>query len=219
MTKKTPDEYQVEYDSRRGNEYSRFHGYTYDGIWAVALAIQHVARRIRHFRRNQTVADFKYRDPLWEKLFLEALRNTSFEGVTGPVRFYDNERKAYILLKQFQSGSEVKVGEYDGVTDTLDLHRGQPMVWRGRSPPKDRTVHVIEHSTVNITIYVTIASVASVGILLAVVFLAINIRYRNQRYLGYIPVYCFAQCMDESLYVWRNVVANGGELDLLIGDG
>ncbi|XP_044594203.1 gamma-aminobutyric acid type B receptor subunit 2 isoform X2 [Cotesia glomerata] len=179
----TPDEYQVEYDSRRGNEYSRFHGYTYDGIWAVALAIQHVARRIRHFRRNQTVADFKYRDPLWEKLFLEALRNTSFEGVTGPVRFYDNERKAYILLKQFQSGSEVKVGEYDGVTDTLDLHRGQPMVWRGRSPPKDRTVHVIEHSTVNITIYVTIASVASVGILLAVVFLAINIRYRNQRYI------------------------------------
>lgn len=126
----TPDEYQVEYDSRRGSEYSRFHGYTYDGIWAVALAIQHVARRIRHFRRNQTVADFKYRDPLWEKLFLEALRNTSFEGVTvswysnsqlhssrfiswlylylqGPVRFYDNERKAYILLKQFQSEFDI----------------------------------------------------------------------------------------------------------------
>lgn len=78
----TPDEYQVEYDSRRGTEYSRFHGYSYDGIWAVALAIQHVSRRIRHYRRNQTVADFKYRDPLWEKLFLEALKNTSFEGVT-----------------------------------------------------------------------------------------------------------------------------------------
>ena len=72
----------MEYDSRRGTEYSRFHGYTYDGIWAVALAIQHVARRIRHFRRNQTVADFRYRDELWERLFLEALRNTSFEGVT-----------------------------------------------------------------------------------------------------------------------------------------
>ncbi|XP_044007907.1 gamma-aminobutyric acid type B receptor subunit 2 isoform X2 [Aphidius gifuensis] len=179
----TPDEYQVEYDSRRGNEYSRFHGYTYDGIWAVALAIQHVSRRIRHYRRNQTVADFKYRDPLWEKLFLEALKNTSFEGVTGPVRFYDNERKAYILLKQFQSGSEVKVGEYDGVTDTLDLSRGQPMVWRGRSPPKDRTVQVIEHSTVNITIYSIIATTAAVGIVMAAIFLAINIRYRNQRYI------------------------------------
>ncbi|KAG7202412.1 hypothetical protein KM043_018728 [Ampulex compressa] len=179
----TPDQYRIEYDSRRGMEYSRFHGYTYDGIWAVALAIQHVARRIRHFRRNQTISDFKYRDALWEKLFLEALRNTSFEGVTGPVRFYDNERKAYILLKQFQSGSEVKVGEYDGVTGVLDLTRGQPLVWRGRSPPKDRTLHIIEHSTVNITIYAVLATAASVGIVMAVIFLAINIRYRNQRYI------------------------------------
>lgn len=78
----TADEYMNEYDSRRGAEYSRFHGYTYDGIWAVALAIQHVAHKIRYFRRNQTVNDFRYRDPLWEQLFLDALRNTSFEGVT-----------------------------------------------------------------------------------------------------------------------------------------
>lgn len=78
----TADEYRQEYDSRRGQEYSRFHGYTYDGIWATALAIQHVAHRIRHFHKNQTVVDFRYRDPLWEQLFLEALRNTSFEGVT-----------------------------------------------------------------------------------------------------------------------------------------
>ncbi|XP_047350299.1 gamma-aminobutyric acid type B receptor subunit 2 isoform X4 [Vespa velutina] len=179
----TPDQYRVEYDSRRGKEYSRFHGYTYDGIWAVALAIQHVTRRIRHFRRNQTISDFKYRDALWEMLFLEALGNTSFKGVTGPVRFYNNERKAYILLKQFQSGTEVKVGEYDGVTDTLDLSKGDSLVWRGKSPPKDRTVHIIEHSTVNITIYAVLAAAASVGIVMAVVFLAINIRYRNQRYI------------------------------------
>ena len=77
----TAEEYRLEYDSRRGSEYSRFHGYTYDGIWAVALAIQRVALRIHHFR-NETVGDFRYRDPLWEDLFLEALRNTSFEGVT-----------------------------------------------------------------------------------------------------------------------------------------
>ncbi|XP_076162250.1 gamma-aminobutyric acid type B receptor subunit 2 [Ptiloglossa arizonensis] len=179
----TPNQYRVEYDSRRGTEYSRFHGYTYDGIWAVALAIQHVARRIRHYRRNQTISDFRYRDALWEKLFLEALRNTSFEGVTGPVRFYDNERKAYILLKQFQSGSEVKVGEFDGVNGVLDLTRGQPLVWRGRSPPKDRTLHIIEHSTVNITIYAVLTSAASVGIVMAAIFLAINIKYRNQRYI------------------------------------
>ncbi|KAJ8687216.1 hypothetical protein QAD02_023010, partial [Eretmocerus hayati] len=179
----TPDEYLESYNAKRGSEYSRFHGYTYDGIWAVALAIQHVSRRIRFIRRNQTIADFRYRDDVWEKLFLEALRNTSFEGVTGPVRFYDNERKAYILLKQFQSGSEVKVGEYDAITGILDLTRGQPLVWRGKSPPKDRTVHIIEQTTVNITIYAVLATTASLGIIMAAVFLAINIRFRNQRYI------------------------------------
>lgn len=29
----TASEYKVEYDSRRGSEYSRFHGYTYDGSY------------------------------------------------------------------------------------------------------------------------------------------------------------------------------------------
>ncbi|XP_031786895.1 gamma-aminobutyric acid type B receptor subunit 2 isoform X2 [Nasonia vitripennis] len=182
----TPDEYLKQYDARRGTEYSRFHGYSYDGIWAIALAIQNVARKIRYAYPNRTIttlADFVYQDATWEKYFLEALKNTSFEGVTGPVRFYDNERKAYILLKQFQSGSEVKVGEYDAITNTLDLTRGQPLVWRGKSPPKDRTLHIIEHSTVNITIYSVLAATAAIGIVMAAVFLAINIKYRNQRYI------------------------------------
>lgn len=95
----TADEYLTEYNSRRGNEYSRFHGYvratlsmlfwtfslneisfflqTYDGIWAAALAIQYVAKRKEQFLRH-----FEYRVKDWENIFLEALKNTSFEGVT-----------------------------------------------------------------------------------------------------------------------------------------
>lgn len=73
----TADEYLSEYNSRRGNEYSRFHGYTYDGIWAAALAIQYVANR-----KDQFLTSFEYRVKDWENIFLEALKNTSFEGVT-----------------------------------------------------------------------------------------------------------------------------------------
>lgn len=72
---------------RRGEEYSRFHGYTYDGVWTAALAIQEVARKVHQSSHdkgilNRTIADFQYRDREWEELFLEALRDTSFEGVT-----------------------------------------------------------------------------------------------------------------------------------------
>lgn len=72
-----------EYDSRRGSEYSRFHGYTYDGIWAAALAIQYVAHR-----KDQFLSRFEYRVKDWENIFLEALKNTSFEGVTVRHRFF-----------------------------------------------------------------------------------------------------------------------------------
>ncbi|XP_073977226.1 gamma-aminobutyric acid type B receptor subunit 2 isoform X2 [Rhodnius prolixus] len=206
----TADEYKEEYDSRRGNEYSRFHGYTYDGVWAVALAIQHVAHKIRHYRKNETVIDFQYRDPLWEQLFLEALRNTSFEGVTGPVRFYGNERNGSILLKQFQNGTEIKVGEFNGVTHELDLSRGQGIRWAtGRGPPKDRTHQIFEHSHVNVAIYSSLAVVASLGIILATVFLAINIKYRNQRYIKMSSPYLNNLIIIGSMLTYSSVIFLG----------
>lgn len=132
---------------------------------------------------RKNVSEFKYRDPMWERLFLDALRNTSFEGVTGPVRFYDNERKASILLKQFQNGQEIKVGEYSATKQQLDLSLGEPMQWIGKYPPKDRTLLIIEHTRVNKTVYVILASLAACGIIMASVFLGFNIKYRNQRYI------------------------------------
>ncbi|RVE54939.1 hypothetical protein evm_000306 [Chilo suppressalis] len=181
----TAKDYQVEYDRRRGTEYSRFHGYTYDGIWAMALAIQTVAQRVKLKYKEKTVQDFRYRDKEWEQLFLDALSNVTFEGVTGPVRFYDNERKASILLKQFQGDQvgEVKVGEYCAERDHLDLASGEPFKWLGKNPPKDRTLRLIEHTQVNITIYSVLVSCSILGILLATGFLAMNIHYRNQRYI------------------------------------
>lgn len=77
---------------------------------------------------------------------------------------------------------EVKIGEFNGVTLTLDLTRGEGIRWRdGRGPPKDRTLALEEQSHVNIAIYCSLAATASLGIFMAAVFLAINIKYRNQR--------------------------------------
>ncbi|CAG9830654.1 unnamed protein product [Diabrotica balteata] len=103
--------------------------------------------------------------------------------VTGPVRFYDNERKASILLKQFQEGKEVKVGEYSAATQHLDLTLGDPLKWIGKYPPKDRTLVIIEHTRVNKTVYAILATLSVCGIIMAIVFLAFNIKYRNQRYI------------------------------------
>lgn len=52
------------------------------GIWAMALAIQTVAHRVKLKYKEKTVQDFRYRDKEWEQLFLDALSNVTFEGVT-----------------------------------------------------------------------------------------------------------------------------------------
>lgn len=69
------------------------------------------------------------------------------------------------------------------MTQQLDLSKGQGICWQdGRGPPKDRTLQQFEHSHVNLAIYASLAATASCGIIMAAVFLAINIKYRNQRY-------------------------------------
>lgn len=53
----------------------------------MALAIQTVAQRVKLKHKEKTVQDFRYRDKEWEQLFLDALSNVSFEGVTVRISF------------------------------------------------------------------------------------------------------------------------------------
>ncbi|CAG7785369.1 unnamed protein product [Allacma fusca] len=151
---RTAGEYKELYDVVSLGEYSRFHGYAYDGIWAIALALQNISSYFEEgsgikTRRSDLLSTFRYRDDAWEKAFLSALEATSFIGVTGLVQFRDNGRKGSVLIKQFQAfntvNAEVKVGEYDGVTATLSLLKGQNITWNGKSPPKDRTYTRFKH--------------------------------------------------------------------------
>lgn len=74
-----------------------------------------------------------------------------------------------------------KIGEYHSQKSHLDLSLGKPVRWVGKTPPKDRTLIYIEHSQVNPTIYIVSASASVIGVIIATVFLAFNIKYRNQR--------------------------------------
>lgn len=69
--------------------------------------------------------------------------------------------------------------------------------YSGTSPPIDYTIQKVIPSRVNRTLFVLISIMATIGIVLAVVFLSINIKYRNQRWVKsiwkiYLPqVKCF----------------------------
>jgi len=77
--------YKEQYDVVNLGEYSRFHGYAYDGIWAIALALHNITRFLPpKFVRNRkdVIKLFRYRSDVWERAFLQALETTSFIGVT-----------------------------------------------------------------------------------------------------------------------------------------
>lgn len=98
--------------------------------------------------------------------------------------FHKNERLGLISFSQFQAFrdmNEVPIGSYDALNDILDLKVGFPIFWRGSSPPIDYTIQRVTPFRINRTIFVIISILALFGIVLAIVFLSINIRYRDQR--------------------------------------
>lgn len=176
-------EYEAMYTNKRENEYSRFHGYAYDGVWAIAFAIRSVYEKLRNLNSPLTLKDFRYGDPFWAQLFKEALNETQFTGVTGHVSFDKNERRGVVLVKQYQDQREHKIAEYYSTTGLLDF-KGVSISWRGSTtPPRDRTTQILSPSRISITLFLVISVFAVIGIIMACVFLAMNIKYRNQRYI------------------------------------
>lgn len=79
----TPQQYEEEYDQRRGNvEPSKFHGFAYDGIWVIAKTLQQAMKILNATNRNQKIEDFNYTNKELGKIFLDAMNQTSFFGVT-----------------------------------------------------------------------------------------------------------------------------------------
>jgi len=78
-------------------EENKFYGYVYDGIWAIALALDRVDNLLKHYNKLQlegkvklkpelkdigSLLDFEYHRPIWVKLIRDALNRTRFDGVT-----------------------------------------------------------------------------------------------------------------------------------------
>ncbi|OQV15825.1 Gamma-aminobutyric acid type B receptor subunit 2 [Hypsibius exemplaris] len=188
IAKLTPSEYESMYDERKGSEYSRFHGYTYDGMWAMAKAISIV---IEELPPGKTIDMFDYKMEFWSQRFLSALKKTEFVGVTGPVKFYNNERVGRILIKQFQvldgassSAHEQIIALFHNDTSFLDFSVGHPVYWHGgKHAPRDRTIEKVQLQHLSVVSFITMVALSIAGIFLAVFFLSVNTKYRNHKYI------------------------------------
>ncbi|XP_044534560.1 gamma-aminobutyric acid type B receptor subunit 2 [Gracilinanus agilis] len=151
---RTPQQYEKEYnDKRSGVGPSKFHGYAYDGIWVIAKTLQRAMEHLRSSNRHQRIQDFNYTDHKLGKIFLDAMNETNFFGVTGQVVFRNGERMGTIKFTQFQ----------------------------GSEPPKDKTIIQEQLREISLPLYSILSALTILGMIMASAFLFFNIKNRNQK--------------------------------------
>uniref|UniRef100_A0A8D2M5Q3 Gamma-aminobutyric acid type B receptor subunit 2 n=1 Tax=Zonotrichia albicollis TaxID=44394 RepID=A0A8D2M5Q3_ZONAL len=178
---RTPQQYEKEYNARRGDgQSSKFHGYAYDGIWVIARTLQRAMNYLNATNKHQKIEDFNYSNQKLGNIFLNAMNETRFFGVTGDVVFKNGERMGTIKFTQFQEQKEVKVGEYNAVDDTLVIINNS-IRFQGVEPPKDKTIIQEELRKISLPLYSILSALTILGMIMASAFLFFNIKNRNQK--------------------------------------
>uniref|UniRef100_A0A8C8ED01 Gamma-aminobutyric acid type B receptor subunit 2 n=1 Tax=Otus sunia TaxID=257818 RepID=A0A8C8ED01_9STRI len=178
---RTPQQYEKEYNAKRGDgQSSKFHGYAYDGIWVIAKTLQRAMKYLNATNKHQKIEDFNYTNHKLGKIFLDAMNETNFFGVTGQVVFRNGERMGTIKFTQFQERKEVKVGEYNAVADTLEISNNS-IRFQGLEPPKDKTIIQEELRKISLPLYSILSALTILGMIMASAFLFFNIKNRNQK--------------------------------------
>uniref|UniRef100_F1KTE2 Gamma-aminobutyric acid type B receptor subunit 2 n=1 Tax=Ascaris suum TaxID=6253 RepID=F1KTE2_ASCSU len=179
---KTVGEVKEELEASCGKECAPnvLRAYAYDGLWTLAMAVHRLS--MNYQRTYGTMWDPLSNSGNWSsthaRLLLE-INNTSFNGVTGHVRFENNERLGLVQILQWYNGSYRNVGYFDGSNDAFTL---SPILERWRAP-LDATIVVHQRQYITYPLFILMSLFAAVGVALALLFLSINIRYRNHRFI------------------------------------
>ncbi|XP_043068677.1 gamma-aminobutyric acid type B receptor subunit 2 [Drosophila bipectinata] len=160
---------------------SQYAPQTYDAVWAIALALRAAEE---HWRRNEEQSkldgfDYTRSDMAWE--FLQQLGKLHFLGVSGPVSFSGPDRVGTTAFYQIQRGMLEPVALYYPATDALDFRcpRCRPVKWHSGQVPIAKRVFKLRVATIAPLAFYTVATLSSVGIALAIAFLAFNLHFRK----------------------------------------
>ncbi|EDW39579.1 GL15283 [Drosophila persimilis] len=160
---------------------SQYAPQTYDAVWAIALALR---ASEEHWRRNEAQSkldgfDYTRSDMAWE--FLQQMGKLHFLGVSGPVSFSGPDRVGTTAFYQIQRGLLEPIALYYPATDALDFRcpRCRPVKWHSGQVPIAKRVFKLRVATIAPLAFYTIATLSSVGIALAIAFLAFNLHFRK----------------------------------------
>ncbi|XP_033112630.1 gamma-aminobutyric acid type B receptor subunit 2-like [Anneissia japonica] len=174
-------EYKTLYKKARGDNFSRFHGYAYDGVWVMAQVLDKVIEGLES-NETESLESFNYDDEDLLMRIARALNETRFTGVTGEVYFDAGERIGSQIIQQFQDGTMKKVGEYHSLGDKLVIKK-DAFRWPGNTPPPYKQLSESSTMQVSHSLFFSMVGIATIGIFAACCFLFFNMKNRKQRYI------------------------------------
>ncbi|XP_035529097.1 LOW QUALITY PROTEIN: gamma-aminobutyric acid type B receptor subunit 2-like [Morone saxatilis] len=174
---RTPQDYQDSYLRQliqEGSKVSGLHTFAYDAVWVAAKALSQVMEAVKRRDKYSVQRNISVSEEEVHRMLLEAVKQTQFEGVTGPVSFRNGDRMTSMELIQFQGSSGVLVGDFSTSTQQLRL-MNHLLRFKGPGPPRDRTLVLVQQQHIGLLLYSVVSSAASVTIIIALTALLLTV--------------------------------------------
>ncbi|XP_033634269.1 gamma-aminobutyric acid type B receptor subunit 2-like [Asterias rubens] len=181
---KTPEEFRREMFEVFGNNiYLGLTASAYDGVWALALALQDAERAL-----NRSLVSFRYGDKEFAKVVGEMILKQEFTGMKGPIKFSDTGHVFdNVLIKQNVGGQTIILGTMGTHSKYIEWNvpTGNMWYYSGGKPPHDSdiTVTIDVLQATPISVMATVSTLAGLGIILASLFLGFNVWYRKHKHV------------------------------------
>ena len=200
------------------NQY--FHGYAFDLLLAIFKALSSLIESNKFSCSN--VAFNRNID--WFHLLNSALSEISFVGMTGNVTFRKGARVGQIKMEQLIAFNDTINGGLLDLRESLiyihdqnenEFHELERIRWHGKNAPRDHTIKVKLLNKISSTVFLAMSCLALVGILLAMLFLFFNIRFRKHRFIKMSSPYLNNLIIIGCLFSYTSIFFLGEYEDLI----
>ncbi|XP_038071357.1 gamma-aminobutyric acid type B receptor subunit 2-like [Patiria miniata] len=155
---------------------------TYDNILVIALALNASIADLQHLRPPRRLEDFRYSDSDMARVILENADNINFVGLQGPVLIKNGQQNRDIVeIAQAQREELNEVMIYRTEGQSLETSDVSKLKWKGGHIPVDGITTRTVILQVPPTIRATLFTIASIGAVIALAFLFLNVRYKHKR--------------------------------------
>ncbi|XP_017760130.1 PREDICTED: uncharacterized protein LOC108550782 [Eufriesea mexicana] len=167
--------------ARRGVTHSKYAGQTYDAVWAMALALEKTEDLLN--QDNASITQYTHARKDIAMRLLDQLKLLRFVGVSGPVSFDGADRVGITAFYQMHGHVMSRIAIFSPEDGKLIMNCPECAMtrWPDGHPPAARRVFRLRVVTVAPAAFLAVTCLASVGVTLALVFLAFNLHFRKHK--------------------------------------